>query len=162
MSTLTDSHVVPQAKVYFKETFDAGWEDRWVKSVFPGKSESDMGEWKHTAGEWHADPEDKGIQTGTDAKHYGLSALMDEAFTSEGKDLVIQYTVKFEQKIDCGGCVSAFLSRAPRHLSHRYTWPVPFFGSGEPPPLVCCALVPAPVLALRMPPAWRLCRLWLR
>jgi len=61
------------------------------------------GEWKHTAGDWYADEDDKGIQTGEDAKFYGLSAMMDEAFSNEGKDLVVQYSVKHNQKIDCGG-----------------------------------------------------------
>jgi calreticulin len=64
-----------------------------------------MGQWKHTAGEVApADPEDKGIQTGEDSRHYGISALIPGgAINSEGKDLVVQYSVKFDQKIDCGG-----------------------------------------------------------
>ena len=43
-----------------------------------------------------------GIQTSQDAKFYALSAKFD-SFSNEGKDLVIQFTVKHEQKIDCGG-----------------------------------------------------------
>ena len=43
-----------------------------------------------------------GIQTSEDARFYGLSAKFDE-FSNEGKTLVIQFTVKHEQKIDCGG-----------------------------------------------------------
>ena len=62
-----------------------------------------MGEWKHTAGQWYADEADKGIQTSQDARFYGISAPLDKTFTSDGKDLVIQYTVKHEQDLDCGG-----------------------------------------------------------
>ena len=62
-----------------------------------------MGTWKHTAGEWYGDAADKGIQTGEDARFYGLSAKLDKPFVSGDKPLVIQYTVKHEQNLDCGG-----------------------------------------------------------
>lgn len=90
------------AKVYFKEQFEQGWDDRWVQPT-EWKSAAEMGKWKHTAGEWHANKRDKGIQTGQDAKFYGLSAPLDEEFDNAGKDLIIQYSVKHEQKLDCGG-----------------------------------------------------------
>jgi calreticulin len=38
--------------------------------------------------------------------------MMDEAFTNEGKDLVLQYTVKHEQKIDCGGAYIKLAAKA--------------------------------------------------
>lgn len=44
-----------------------------------------------------------GIQTSEDAKFYGISAKFEEAFSNEGKTLVIQFQVKHEQNIDCGG-----------------------------------------------------------
>jgi len=91
-----------QAKIYFQEKFEDGWEKRWVEST-TWKSAAEMGKWEHTAGKWHGDAADKGIQTSQDAKHYGISAVMSEPFTNEGKDLVLQYTVKHEQKLDCGG-----------------------------------------------------------
>lgn len=62
-----------------------------------------MGTWKHTAGEWYADEADKGIQTSEDARFYGISAKLDKTFTSGDKPLVIQYSVKHEQQLDCGG-----------------------------------------------------------
>lgn len=63
-----------------------------------------MGGWVQTSGKYYADATDKGVQTGTDAKFYGMSAKMDKPYnSSDGKDLIIQYTVKHEQKIDCGG-----------------------------------------------------------
>lgn len=43
-----------------------------------------------------------GLQTSQDARFYALSARF-EPFSNEGKPLVIQFTVKHEQKIDCGG-----------------------------------------------------------
>lgn len=37
---------------------------------------------------------------------------MPETFTNQGKDLVIQYSVKHEQKIDCGGAYIKVLAKA--------------------------------------------------
>jgi len=90
-------------KVYFKEDFNSkSWESRWtVPSDWKPKSE--LGEWKWTPGEWAGDASDKGIQTSEDARHYGLSAKLDETFSNEGKDIVLQFSVKHEQELDCGG-----------------------------------------------------------
>lgn len=43
-----------------------------------------------------------GLKTTQDAKFYAISAKFD-SFSNEGKALVVQFTVKHEQKIDCGG-----------------------------------------------------------
>jgi len=103
------------AKVYLDEKFDAGWEDRWTVPT-EWKSESELGEWTSDAGEWHADPEDKGIKTSQDAKFYGLTAELDSEFDNEGKDMIVQYTVKLEQKIDCGG---AYIKLLPKDTDQK-------------------------------------------
>ena len=76
-----------------------GWEDRWVQSTHKGEE----GKFVQTAGKFYGDENDKGIQTSQDAKFYALSAKFDESFSNEGKTLVIQFQVKHEQNIDCGG-----------------------------------------------------------
>ncbi|XP_051765463.1 calreticulin 3a [Ctenopharyngodon idella] len=89
------------ADVYFKEQFldGDGWKSRWVES----KHKSDYGQWKLTSGKFYGDAElDKGLQTSQDARFYALSSRFD-SFSNEGKPVVIQFTVKHEQKIDCGG-----------------------------------------------------------
>jgi len=91
------------SKVYFKEEFlDADYSKRWIQSTHSGK---EFGEWKWTAGKFFDDPEkDKGLQTSQDARFYAISAKFDDnKFSNEGKDLVIQFSVKHEQTIDCGG-----------------------------------------------------------
>merc|ERR1711990_1395851 len=85
-------------KVYFSETFDDGWENRWIASEWK-KSEGTQGEWQSAAGKWGGD---SGIQTSADSKFYGLSAGFD-SFSNEGKDLIIQYQAKYEKDIECGG-----------------------------------------------------------
>ncbi|KAL7472450.1 hypothetical protein ACHAXS_012802 [Conticribra weissflogii] len=86
-----------------------------------------MGEWKHTAGEWHGAADDKGIQTSQDARFYGLSAPMTKAFnSSEKKDLVIQYTVKHEQKIDCGGAYIKLLPGGDNFDAKKFGGDTPY------------------------------------
>jgi calreticulin len=85
--------------------------DRWV--VSEAKPKSQMGKWVHTAGKWHGDKNDKGIQTGDDARFYGVSAKMTNELNNESKDLILQFTVKHEQKIDCGG---AYIKLLPSGL----------------------------------------------
>ena len=90
------------AEIYFQEKFEEGYESRWVKPT-EWKKPEEMGKWGWTAGQWYADEDDKGIQTSQDARFYGYSAKMDKPFNNEGKDLVLQFTAKYEQDIDCGG-----------------------------------------------------------
>jgi len=65
---------------------------------------SEQGKLGHSAGPWYGDAEaDKGLETTQDARFYAVSSKFKESFSNEGKDLVIQFSVKFPQKIDCGG-----------------------------------------------------------
>jgi len=94
------------AEVYFEEDFSGDWESRWVQS----KAKEGLGAFKVSAGKFYNDAEaGKGLQTSQDAKFYAISAKTKE-FSNEGKTLVIQYSVKHEQDIDCGG---GYLKIAP-------------------------------------------------
>jgi len=88
------------AHVYFKEEFlDESWKDRWTQS----KNKDDFGEFKLSHGKFYGDAKkDQGIQTSQDAKFYSLASKFPK-FSNEGKTLVIQFSVKHEQNIDCGG-----------------------------------------------------------
>ncbi|KAL6964658.1 hypothetical protein U1Q18_035715 [Sarracenia purpurea var. burkii] len=99
---------IVSAKVFFEERFDDGWEDRWVKSDWK-KDENTAGEWNYTSGKWHGDPNDKGIQTSEDYRFYAISAEFPE-FSNKDKTLVFQFSVKHEQKLDCGGGYMKLLS----------------------------------------------------
>jgi calreticulin len=93
--------VAADPTVHFQEDFTDGWQNRWVESTQKG---SEAGKFKWSAGKFYSDPEqDKGIQTSEDARFYGLSSKFDKPFSNDGKTLVIQFTVKHEQEIDCGG-----------------------------------------------------------
>lgn len=96
---LAFSHI--NAEVYFEENFnDKSWEENWVYSEHPGK---EFGKFVWSSGKFYNDAEkDKGIQTSQDARFYALSRKFP-AFSNKGKPLVVQFTVKHEQNIDCGG-----------------------------------------------------------
>lgn len=89
------------AEIYFEDRFDKDdWESRWVQSTHKG---AEAGKFAWTAGKFYGDAEkDKGIQTSQDAKFYALSSEFKPASTAE-KPFVVQFTVKHEQNIDCGG-----------------------------------------------------------
>jgi len=104
------SLAVVSGKIYFSETFDDDWESRWVKSQWKD-SEGTQGKWALTAGKWSKDEkEDRGIQTGEDSKFFGISAGFD-SFSNEGKDLIVQYQVKYEKDVECGG---GYLKMGPK------------------------------------------------
>jgi calreticulin len=88
------------SKDYFVEQFeDESYSKRWVQST----AKTDLGEFKLSHGKFYGDAQkDLGLQTSQDARFYALSTSFDQ-FSNEGKTLVIQFTVKHEQKIDCGG-----------------------------------------------------------
>jgi len=91
---------VALSEVYFQDNFDdgEGWKDRWIQS----KHKDDYGAFDLSAGKIFADEENKGLRTSQDAKFYARSAKFD-SFSNAGKDLVVQFSVKHDQKIDCGG-----------------------------------------------------------
>merc|ERR1712054_294171 len=104
LSTLVACAIVAcvSAKTYLKEEFGSGWDSRWVVSDWK-KDEGQAGAWDVTAGDWYGDADiDKGLHTTEDARFYAISSEIEE-FSNEGKDLVVSFTVKHQQKIDCGG-----------------------------------------------------------
>lgn len=93
---------VASAETLYKETFDADWSSRWVQSEHK-KADGTAGELKLVSGLWSGDAESKGVQTSQDARFYAYTSKFTPAFSSVGKDLVVQFSAKHEQKIDCGG-----------------------------------------------------------
>jgi len=89
------------AETYLKEQF-AEWPGSWDIST-KWKSSSDLGKLELSHGEFYGDEKDFGIKTGEDARFYGFSRKLDKPFNSEGKTLVLQYSVKHEGDWGCGG-----------------------------------------------------------
>lgn len=91
------------------------WESRWVTES-NWKPVAERGTWTHTGGKYPGAVGDKGIQTSPDARFHIASAMMSESFDNAGKDLVISYTVKHEQDLDCGG---AYLKLLPAGFDQK-------------------------------------------
>lgn len=89
------------AEVYLHETFSDGeaWKDRWTLSTH----REDLGKLEVSPGKWFAD-EDKSaaLRTTEDYRFYALSTPV-KPFTNKDKDYVVQFDVKNDQSIDCGG-----------------------------------------------------------
>jgi len=106
---------VATATVHFQEEFDAGWEKRWVYSTADDASGS-AGKFTATPGQYYGDAQkDSGVQTSTDARFYKASAQFPK-FSNKGKPLVLQYSVKNEQELDCGG---AYLKLSPPGIDQK-------------------------------------------
>jgi len=89
-----------QSKIYFEENFnDDKWESSWITSKHDDKT---FGKFEQTAGKFFGDESDKGIKTTQDAHFYALSTTFP-SFTNTDKSLILQFSVKHEQNIDCGG-----------------------------------------------------------
>jgi len=93
------------ASVFFQETFDDdAWTSRWVKSK-SREAEGSQGVWDISHGKYFNDAtKDRGLHTSQDAKFYQITAAFPGGSVSnKGKNLVVQFSVKHEQRIDCGG-----------------------------------------------------------
>jgi len=89
---------VALSEVYFEEKFDTL--DAWVESTHKG---AEAGKFELSAGKFYGDEKlDQGAKTSQDARFYGMSAAFPPV-SNVDKPLVIQFTVKHEQNIDCGG-----------------------------------------------------------
>ncbi|XP_062961822.1 calreticulin-like [Cynocephalus volans] len=97
-----------------------GWRKRWVES----KHQPDYGKFQLSAGKFYEDKEkDKGLQTSEDAKFYALSTRF-KPFSNENEILVVQFSVKHQQGIDCGGgyvkLFPATLNQEDMHSESEY------------------------------------------
>jgi calreticulin len=92
---------IASAEIFLHETFSdgEGWKERWT----PSAHREDLGKLEVTSGKWFADEAaNAGLTTSEDYRFYATSTKI-KPFNNKGKDLVIQYDVKNEQDIDCGG-----------------------------------------------------------
>ncbi|KAK5645271.1 hypothetical protein RI129_006571 [Pyrocoelia pectoralis] len=91
ISALLSSLYVCSGEVHLEEKFlDDSWEKNWIYSEHPGK---EFGKFVLTAGKFYA----------TEKESKGLQTRKFKPLNTDGKNLVIQFSVKHEQNIDCGG-----------------------------------------------------------
>ncbi|KPA74474.1 putative calreticulin [Leptomonas pyrrhocoris] len=96
---------VVRAEVFFHEEFNSL--DGWVQS----EHRSDYGKVKLSAGAMHVDAKkEQGLQLSEDAKFYAISTKLPTPVSNDGKNLVISFSVKHDQKLECGGAYLKFFS----------------------------------------------------
>jgi len=108
---------IASATIHFKDNLSGDWQSRWVVSNWK-KDSSESGEWKVSAGKYHADGANKivGLQTTQDARFYDISAKFPKSFSNKDKKLVVSFSVKHEQNIDCGG---GYVKLVPEPLDQK-------------------------------------------
>lgn len=92
------------ATVYFKETFPSEEEfnERWIYSKHSGK---EYGKFIMSPGKYYDDQKrDLGIKTSEDYRFYAISSKFEDSkLDNLNKELIVQFSIKHEQSIDCGG-----------------------------------------------------------
>jgi calreticulin len=102
-----------QAEIFFHEEFNSL--DGWVQS----EHKSDYGKVKLSAGTVHVDAKkEQGLQLSEDAKFYAVSKKLPTPIDNDGKNLVISFSVKHDQKLECGGAYLKFFSELDQKDFH--------------------------------------------
>jgi len=95
---------VSWATTWLDEDFSKdGWESRWVVSNWK-QSDGTAGKWDLEAGTYAKDRQaERGLHTSQDARFYAISTKLSKGFSNKDKRLVLQFSVKHQQTLDCGG-----------------------------------------------------------
>ncbi|KAG5442741.1 Calreticulin [Clonorchis sinensis] len=106
------------AEVYLYEHFSkdsiGDKPGQWVESKH--HSDETRGTWELFSNEAWKNPEDVALKTSVDARYYGISRKLDKPFSNRDKTLVVQYIVKYEQSVSCGG---AYLKLLPSNVDQK-------------------------------------------
>jgi len=77
----------------------------------PSKNSKYTGKWEVKEGDEPVGiPGDKGLTVGNAAKHHGIAAPFTKILDNTGKDLVVQYEVRLQNLLDCGGAYMKLLT----------------------------------------------------
>lgn len=98
-------------KAPFLEQFDGDWESRWKPSNAKKAKKNDAEEEWAYVGEWAVEEPtvfkgiegDKGLVLKNRAAHHAISAKFPKVIDNKGKTLVVQYEVKLQDGLECGG-----------------------------------------------------------
>jgi hypothetical protein len=108
---------VPTGNFYLAETFDSGsdYKTRWVTSKARKDDADDSiakydGEWSIEEAKEHSMEGDLGLVLKSRAKHHAIAVKLDKPFYFVDKPLIVQYQVKFQNGLDCGGAYIKLLS----------------------------------------------------
>ncbi|KEF58120.1 calnexin [Exophiala aquamarina CBS 119918] len=97
-------------KAPFLEQFTDDWDTRWTPSHAKKQDSKSDEDWAYV-GEWSVEEPtvlpgivgDKGLVVKNAAAHHAISAKFPKAVNNKGKTLVVQYEVKLQNGLECGG-----------------------------------------------------------
>ncbi|KAI4122472.1 MAG: hypothetical protein LQ338_005797 [Usnochroma carphineum] len=110
--TFTPSNI----KAPFFEQFTDDWDSRWKVSHAKKQDSKTDEDWAYV-GTWAVEEPyvlkaiegDKGLVVKNPAAHHAISAKFDKKIDNKGKTLVVQYEVKLQNGLECGGAYMKLL-----------------------------------------------------
>ncbi|KAJ9608637.1 hypothetical protein H2200_006408 [Cladophialophora chaetospira] len=103
-------------KAPFLEQFTDDWDSRWTPSHAKKEDSKSDEDWAYV-GEWSVEEPtvlpgivgDKGLVVKNAAAHHAISAKFPKAVNNKGQTLVVQYEVKLQNGLECGGAYMKLL-----------------------------------------------------
>ncbi|KAH9489037.1 hypothetical protein Btru_039681 [Bulinus truncatus] len=124
---------IPNGPTYFNEPFDSRAEflKKWVQSQAKKDGAEDTlakydGKWSIEEPKENPIIRDLGLVLKSKAKHHAVAAKLDKPFEFDGKPLIVQYEVKFQNGIDCGGAYIKLLSKSAQLNLKTFTDKTPY------------------------------------
>lgn len=108
------------SKVYLEERFDYpegsnDWQKKWIQPTNFGKNSDgepiELGKFEISKGVFYADEKiNTGLKTVDNLHFFAASSKTSQVFNNKDKTMVLQFSVKNEQLLDCGGGYIKLLS----------------------------------------------------
>ena len=123
-------------KAPFLEQFTDDWDKRWkpshAKKDMKGSDNAEE-EWAYV-GEWSVEEPivykgmegDKGLVVKNPAAHHAISAKFAKPIDNKGQDLVVQYEVKLQKGLECGGAYMKLLRNDKKLASDEFSNASPY------------------------------------
>lgn len=112
----------------FEQFADEEWSDRWKVSHAKRDGEfSYVGKWNvEESSVYPAFDGDKGLVVKSPAAHHAISYVFDKPFDNKDNDLVLQYEVKFQEGLNCGGAYIKLLSQTDQLAKEEFNNDTPY------------------------------------
>ncbi|KAF9920771.1 hypothetical protein FBU30_009297 [Linnemannia zychae] len=117
---------VTSIKAPFLEQFTDSWSERWAVSEATKESNTE-GEVFSYVGKWTVEEpsiypglkNDLGLVAKSAATHHAISASLPEIIDNKDKTLVVQYEVKAQDGLECGGAYIKLLTESPQGIKFK-------------------------------------------
>ncbi|CBF75819.1 calnexin [Aspergillus nidulans FGSC A4] len=117
----------------FLEQFTDDWESRWTPSHAKKEDSKSEEDWAYV-GEWSVEEPtvykgidgDKGLVVKNVAAHHAISAKFPKKIDNKGKTLVVQYEVKPQNSLVCGGAYMKLLQDNKKALADDFSNTTPY------------------------------------